>query len=255
MKRSLKNKYHILIALLFGLILLQTAILLYTVAKAKDVYSLASDINSIVLIFVFGIFVYLMVLYNYIPFRLHKAIREVGSLVENISNGNYQLDIDSSIYDQDTDFQELIFALERMLGIIMRFDAAKAEKIFEHHQRIQLLINLLPQSILVASVNGDVVYCNENLRRRFPMISEMVNLNEIIWKNDYHTRLFAVVQDALRYGNNIYDVHVDDLVYLGKVHINGSIVRNRKGISTGAVYVMDFTDPAIVPNQTAKQNS
>lgn len=252
MKRSLKSKYHFLIIVLFGLIALQTTFLLFAVAQAKDIYSMASDIHSIILIFVFVLFVYIMVLYNYIPFRLHKAIKEVGTLVESISNGNYQLDIDSSIYDQDRDFQDLIFGLEKMLGILMRFDSAKAEKIFEHHQRIQLLINLFPQSILIASINGDVIYCNEDFRHRFPMIAEMVNLNEMVWKNDYHTRLFAVILDALRYGNNIYNVQVEDIVYLSKVLIKGSIVRNRKGLTTGAVYVMDFTDTAPIPQQPEK---
>jgi hypothetical protein len=74
------------------------------------------------------------------------------------------------------------------------------------------------------------------------MISETVNLNELIWKNDYHNRIFSVILDSLRYGNNIYDVIVEDVVYLGKVKINGSIVRNRKGLSTGAVYVLEFYD-------------
>jgi len=242
MKNSLKSKYHILIAILFGLITLQTIFLLVAVGNAKDLYSLAGDIHSIVIVFVFLIFVYIMVLYNYIPFRLHRAIKEVGSLVESISNGNYQLDIDSTTYDQDKDFQDLIFALDRMLGIIMRFDQVKADKIFEHHQRLQLLINLIPQAVLISGANGDVVYCNEHMRKRFPMISEMVNLNELIIKTDYHTRILSVMIDALRYGNNIYDVVVEDLIYLGKARINGSIVRNRKGISTGAVYVLDFVD-------------
>ncbi len=242
MKHSIKSKYHVMIALLFGLITIQTAFLLFAVSRAKDVMSLAGDIHSIVIVFVFLIFVYIVVLFNYIPYRLRKAIREVGSLVDSISNGNYQIDIDSSTYDQDQDFQDLVFSLEKMLGIIMRFDSAKADKIFEHHQRLQLLINLLPQSILITGVNGDVVYCNEHFRKRFPMVSEMVNLNELILKNDYQARIVAVVIDALRYGNNIYDVMVNDLIYLGKVRINGSIVRNRKGVSTGAVYVLDFTD-------------
>jgi signal transduction histidine kinase len=242
MKRSLKAKYHTMIAILFGIIVLQTVILFFAVAQATDLTTLASDIHSIVIIFVFIIFVYIVVLYNYIPYRLHKAIHSVQQLVEEISSGNYQIDIDSSIYDQDKDFQDLIFALEKMLGIITRFDQAKADKVFEHHQRIQFLINLLPQSILIASSNGDVVYCNEPLRKRFPMISETVNLNELIWKNDYHNRIFSVILDSLRYGNNIYDVIVEDVVYLDKVRINGSIVRNRKGLSTGAVYVLEFYD-------------
>ena len=240
MKRSFKTRYHILIAILFGIIVLQTLILLFSVAQAQDLATLASDIHSIVIIFVFLIFVYIVILYNYIPYRLHKAIYEVEQLIEEISSGNYQVDIDSSIYDQDKDFQELVNALNKMLEIITRFDQAKAEKIFEHHQRLQLLINLLPQSILITGANGDVVYCNEPLRKRFPMISETVNLNELIWKNDYYSRIFSVIMDSLRYGNNIYDVIVEDVVYLGKVRINGSVVRNRKGISTGAVYVLEF---------------
>ncbi len=172
MKRSFKTRYHILIAILFGIIVLQTLILLFSVAQAQDLATLASDIHSIVIIFVFLIFVYIVILYNYIPYRLHKAIYEVEQLIEEISSGNYQIDIDSSIYDQDKDFQELVNALNKMLEIITRFDQAKAEKIFEHHQRLQLLINLLPQSILITGANGDVVYCNDPLRKRFPMISE-----------------------------------------------------------------------------------
>lgn len=77
MKNSLKSKYHILIALLFGLITLQTIFLLVAVGNAKDLYSLAVDIHSIVIVFVFLIFVYIVVLYNYIPYRLHRAIKEV----------------------------------------------------------------------------------------------------------------------------------------------------------------------------------
>ena len=74
------------------------------------------------------------------------------------------------------------------------------------------------------------------------MISETVNLNELIWKDDYHARIFSVIIDALRYGNNLYNVIVEDVVYLHRARINGSIIRNRKGLSTGAVFVLDFFD-------------
>lgn len=241
MKKSLKYKYHLLVSILFGIIALQTIIMLFVISQSKDLLSLASDIHSVIIIFVFILFVYIVVIYNYIPFKLQKAIRQIEQLVEHISTGNYQIDIDSSMYDQDNDFQSLILSLEKMLGIIVRFDQAKADKIYEHHQRIQLLINLIPEAVLITGANGDIVYCNDSLRAEFPNLTEMVNLNELIWKKDYHTRIFAVVLDALRYGKNLYNVGVDDLVYLGKTVINGSIIRNRKGLSTGAVFVMNIT--------------
>jgi len=241
MKKSLKYKYHLLVSILFGIIALQTIIMLFVISQSKDLLSLASDIHSVIIIFVFILFVYIVVIYNYIPFKLQKAIRQIEQLVEHISTGNYQIDIDSSMYDQDKDFQSLILSLEKMLGIIVRFDQAKADKIYEHHQRIQLLINLIPEAVLITGANGDIVYCNDSLRAEFPNLTEMVNLNELIWKKDYHTRIFAVVLDALRYGKNLYNVGMDDLVYLGKTVINGSIIRNRKGLSTGAVFVMNIT--------------
>lgn len=242
MKRSLKSKYHFFIGIMFILMVLQSASLLIAVSQAKNLMGLASDIQSIVIIFLFGGFVYFVFLYNYIPFKLHKAINEVEKLVEQISNGNYQIDIDSSIYDQDKDIQQLIFALEKMLGIVSRFDQVKADKIFEHHQRIQLLINLVAHTVLITGANGDVVYCNEPFRKRFPLIAETMNLGEVIWKDDYHVRIFSVITNALRYGNNISNVVVENLVYLGRVSISGSIVRSCKGISTGAVFVMHFTE-------------
>lgn len=242
MKRSLKSQYHLFIAIMFVLVALQSVSLLVAVSQAKSLMGLANDIQSIVIIFLFGIFVYFVFLYNYIPFKMHKAIYEVEKLIEQISNGNYQIDIDSSIYDQDKDIQQLILALEKMLGIVSRFDQVKADKIFEHHQRIQLLINLIAQPVLISGANGDVVYCNEPFRRKFPMIAETMNVGEIIWKNDYHGRIFSVIGDALRYGNNISNVLVEDLVYLGRVSISGSIVRSRKGLSTGAVFLMNFTE-------------
>lgn len=242
MKRSLKSKYHLYLIIMFALVVLQSISLMIAVSQAKSLMGLASDIQSIVIIFLFGIFVYFVFLYNYIPFKIHKAINEVEKLVEQISNGNYQIDIDSSIYDQDKDIQQLILALDKMLGIVSRFDKVKADKIFEHHQRIQMLINLVPLSILITGNNADVVYCNETFRKRYPMIAETMNLGEIIWKEDYNSRIFAVITDALRYGSNISNVVVEDLVYLGRVIINGSIVRSRKGTSTGAVFVMTFSE-------------
>jgi hypothetical protein len=37
-------------------------------------------------------------------------------------------------------------ALQKMLNILMRFDMVKADKIYEHHQRITQMINILPSA-------------------------------------------------------------------------------------------------------------
>ncbi|MEF3694545.1 MAG: hypothetical protein V3576_04270 [Candidatus Cloacimonadota bacterium] len=239
MKKSFKQRYHMLIIILFSIIVLEAILLLVSLNSARNLASLVTDMQSIIIIFVFAIFVYLIVMYNYIPFRMHKALKEVREKIDEISQGNYYLDFDASLYDQDRDIQELIHALQKMLSIIIRFDTAKADKIFEHHQRISQLLSMMKQSILITSINGDVIYCNEVFRKSYPSISEMSNLNELIFKEEFNRNLFDTILAALRYGNNLSEIIIRDPAGSRAVQIEGTIIRNRKGVGTGAVFVLD----------------
>lgn len=238
MKRSLNRRYHLLIIILFGLIMLQSLLLLISLGQLKGNQSQINDIQSIVIIFFFVIFIYGIVLYNYVPFRLRRAFGEIRALIDEISHGNYMIDIDSSLYDQDTDIQDLILAIQKMLNILMRFDQVKADKIYEHNQRIQQLINILQQQVIICNANGDIVYCNDSTRRMYPMISEMVNLNELIIKDKFDEQVFSTLANALRYGNNLMDRVLEDEEDNRSAILNGAVIRNRKGVSTGAVFVL-----------------
>jgi len=240
MKQSLKKRYHIMLIVLFAIIILQFIAVLYSISGASDILRMASDIQSIMLIFLFALFIYLVIIYNYLPFKLKRSINRVRELVEEISEGNYQLDIESSLLGQDADFMELTYALQKMLDILRRFDSAKSEKIYEHHQRIGQLIDLLPQAVIIAGISGDLVYLNDKFRLRYPAIDDGMNLNELFFKDKYNTQIFDTLQDALRLGNNIYDALIADKDGAEQVLIKGSIVRNSKGNASGAVYSLDF---------------
>lgn len=240
MKQSIKKRYHTMIAVLFLVIIMQFVAVLYSISGASDILRMAADIQSIMLIFLFAIFIYLVIIYNYLPFRLKRSIDRVRELVEEISEGNYQLDIESSLLGQDEDFTELTYALQKMLDILKRFDRAKSEKIYEHHQRIGQLIDLLPVDVIIASISGDLVYLNDKFRLRYPSIEDSMNLNELFFKDRFNTQVFDILQDAMRLGNNVYDELVTDDEGKQKVLIKGSIVRNSKGNASGAVFTLDF---------------
>lgn len=240
MKRSMKQRYHLMLGILLGLIVAQFLVILFTISQANNLYTLASDIQSILIFFLFVIFIYMVVMFNYLPYRLSRSINKVKALIDEISNGNYQIDIDSSLFEHDSDFEELLFSVQKMLDIIMRFDAAKADKIYEHHQRISQLINLLPELVMIATVNGDIVYINDVFRAKFPAISETTNLNEVIHKNDFYTQIFETITESLRFGNNVYDHKVDIEGSSQTALIKGSIIRNRKGTVSGGVYILEL---------------
>lgn len=240
MKQSIKKRYHLMLVVLFALIVLQFIVVLFTIGQADNLYLLASDIQSIMIVFLFAIFIYMVLIYNYLPYRLSRAVKRVQDLIEEISNGNYQIDIDSTRFEHDHDFQELIFSLKKMLDIIMRFDAVKADKIYEHHQRLNQLINLLSEIVLIVTVNGDIVYINEVFRKRFPTITDTGNLNEVIQKDDFNARIFDMINKSLRFGDNIYDETVQIEGSSQTALIKGSVIRNRKGVASGGVYTVEI---------------
>jgi len=240
MRSSIKRRYHLMLGTLFAMIVAQFLVVLFTISQANDLYVLASDIQSIMIVFLFMIFVYLVIIFNYLPYRLSRAVRRVEDLIDEISNGNYQLDIDATSFENDQEFQDLVMSITRMLDIISRFDAVKADKIYEHHQRINQLINLLPQMVMIATVNGDIVYINDAFRKNFPNIDETNNLNEVILKDDFNAKVFDIIAESLRYGNNLYDERVEPEGSSQTALIKGSIIRNRKGIASGGVFTVEL---------------
>jgi hypothetical protein len=68
----------------------------------------------------------------------------------------------------------------------------------------------------------------------------MSNLNELIFKENFNRQLFDTILNSLRYGNNLADVVIQDENSVRIVKIDGSIIRNRKGVGTGAVFTLDF---------------
>lgn len=244
MKRSFKRRYHTLLMILLGIVLLQSVLIFFTLSKTSSLKEMVGEIQTLLIIFFFIIFVYVIIIYNYIPYRNRRAYREIGRLIEEISQGNYQIDIDSTLYDQDGDVQELILSLQKMLNIIMRFDIVKADKIYEHHQRIYQLINILPQGILILSISGDVIYCNDRVRIHYDFITEGINLNETIFPNPFDSRVFSAISHSLRHGTNLYGELIQDDKSGRRVIIDASIIRNRKGQASGSVFAIEFTGNA-----------
>lgn len=242
MKRSLNQRYHILLGILFILIILQLIAVLLTITNSTKHIELANDIQSVMLAFTLLIFIYILVLYNYLPYRLKQSISQIEALVAEISKGNYRIDAESMLFEQEQDFEGLIKALKKMLDIIDRFDEAKAEKVYEHHQRLSQLINLIPQMVLIANISGELVYINDSFRHRYPEIGDNENLNELIIKDKDEAMVFEQICTALKYGDNIYKQETLIQKQAKIASLDGAIIRNRKGMATGGVFVLDFRD-------------
>ncbi|MBW6514178.1 MAG: hypothetical protein K0B87_05420 [Candidatus Syntrophosphaera sp.] len=242
MKRSINSLYHLVITILLALVFFESLLLLLISTRAKDLASMVNDLQTAIIVFVFVIFAYAIVIYNYIPLRIKKSLKLVDKTISEISRGSYDVDIDTDSFAEDKEILSLLLGIKTMLRSVQGFDQAKELKIHEHDQRLKQLINLLPQGALIALSNGDVSYCNDALRRRYPILNEVKNINSLSLKSDFDRKVFDKVSDALRFGDNLYDAKIPDIDYRQQALINGSVVRNINGDPIGGVFILNFTE-------------
>jgi signal transduction histidine kinase len=238
MKRSLKSRYQILMIIFFAIFILESALILLAVIKPVSLYQLQENIHSIVILFIFILFVYFLVLFYYIPYKYEQGLKQIYQIMDEVSEGKYLIDLELKTHNQYDEIADLITAMQKMMSIVIRFDSLKADKIFEHHQRIQLLINMLPEGCLILSLIGEILYVNEALKLEFPELTEDLNIIETLLPAHIEKELKPLILGSLRNGENIkqksFSVGED-----GKLHyLSSSIVRNRKGQPVGAVFVI-----------------
>ncbi|MFO7660045.1 MAG: hypothetical protein R6V77_03955 [Candidatus Cloacimonadaceae bacterium] len=238
MKKSLKKRYQILLLIFFAIFIIESALILVTVLSNGSITRLKADLQSIVIMFVFIQFIYFVVLFYYIPYQYEHANREIYHILQEISEGKYQIDLEAKTYNQSEEITNLIKALHRMMNIVSKFDSLKADKIYEHHQRIQMLINMIPQGCLIMSIIGEIVYINDFVKKNFPALTENLNIMETLLPDYVEAELKPLLIESLKSGNNLQNktvtISAQNVSYL----INSSIVRNRKGQSTGAIFII-----------------
>jgi len=238
MKKSIKSKYQILLLIFFAVFILEATLILMTAYSPIGHERLKTDIQSIVILFMLFQFVYFVVLYYYVPYQYDHALKEIYQMMREISEGKYQIDLDLKTHQQGEEIQNLMVGLHKMMNIIIRFDNLKTEKIYEHHQRIQMLISMIPQGCLIITITGEIVYCNDFVKDNFPVLYENLNILETLLPEYMEDELKPMMIESIKTGNNIHEKMVSIASIKATYVISNSIVRNRRGQSIGAIFII-----------------
>jgi len=239
MKRTLRLKYQILLLIFLAIIILETVLVFSALIITKNPILLKSKVQFILILFFLIQFVYFIVLFYFIPHQYERALKEIQNIIKEISEGKMQIDYELVTHNQDLETVNLISAMERMMNIIIRFDNLKTDKIFEHHQRLQALVNLIQEGCLIITIIGEIVYLNDFVTRNFPALSENLNIIETLLPDYLEDALKPRIIVSLKNSENIHDDIIEISQLNSKFKVNSSIIRNRKGQTAGAVFTID----------------
>lgn len=238
MKKSLHSRYQILLIGFFALYVVESILIFLAVLQSDNPAKLASDTHSLLILFMFVQFVYFIILFYFIPYQYNRAFREIHQLFREISEGKYQIDLDAKSYHQDEEVVALMADLQKMMGIISRFDNLKGDKIHEQHQRMQMLLDMLPQGCLILNITGEIIYVNELIRKYFPALTENLNIIETFLPEEIEAELKPLFLETFKTGSNLHNKKVTISSLATTFNVNSNVVHNRKGQPTGAIFLI-----------------
>jgi len=240
MKLSFTGKLRLLIILMFIVVIIQAGIILHLINNSIGISQMKLDVQNTIFIGLFIQFILTLSIIFYVPIFLHKAFSEIHTIIKDITQGVYTIDIDLDSYETtiDKEFYVIISLLKDMLKSILTFDKLKKEKIVEHHNRIVSILNLTDNGFIIVDIKGNFVYMNEKVTDTFPALSDKTNIIETNFPPEIENNIKKYTLKILnsRTKQEQQQFFVPSL----KRHIilNSAMIRDVAGQPTGAIIAL-----------------
>ena len=231
------GKIRLLLVILFLVSIIQAGLILHLLNSSGDISELKVDIQNTVLITIFIQFVIVIILIFNLPAFLHKDLTEIHNILKDISQGIYNIDIDLESFRKsaDKDFYAVIVAIRDMLRSVLNFDRLKKEKIVEHHNRIQAIMNLTEDGFIAVDMKGNIIYINDKVIEAFPAISEKANMIDTNFPPEIENNIKKYILNILKSKTKQQTQQYFMPSMKRHLMLNSAIVRDSNGQPAGAV--------------------
>ena len=143
--------------------------------------------------------------------------------------------------DMNKLFEKLIYSkLSKKFDIRYqeKFDLLKKEKIVEHHNRIQAILNLAEDGFLILDSKGAIVYINDLLLNVFPPFQEKKSIIDSNFNPEIENNIKKYAISVIKSGSK--QPSQNNFFPSLKKHITlkSAVVRNSFGVVCGAVIAL-----------------
>lgn len=200
MKVFLKKRISLFTIIFIVLAALQYFIALIGLNQVEDMILTRGEIRTILFIILIMQLFVMIFLISFLPGSLKRMFKGVVTIIDDISRGNYSQSINLDEYRAmyDKELVEVVDSLKKMLGIILKFDSLKKDKIQEQRGRIIALLNLTENGFMIINHKGEIVYANHLIKEHFPTMSEDKNIVETNFGLDIDNNIKKYVTEIVK---------------------------------------------------------
>lgn len=237
MKLSFTGKIRMIILIMMIITVLQGIILLQMIPQnaANKI-----DIQNTIYIISFVQIIFAIIIISYIPTFLQRAFNEIHRVMKDLTQGIYHIDIDLDDYEKraDKEFLAIFSSIVEMVKSVAKFDALKKDKIVEHHNRIQAILNLSEAGFMVIDNKGQIVYTNDKVLATFPSMNEKNSIIDSNFAPEIENNLKKYALQVIKSGSKQPNQNSFFPSLKKHITLSSAMVRNSSGSICGAVIAL-----------------
>lgn len=241
MKIFFKKRISTFLILILVLSALQFILVSISLNQTREPALTHSEIRTILLVILVLQSFLVIVLISYLPGYLKKMLDGVNGIINDISRGNYQQNIDLEEYKKsyDKELVEVVESLKKMLTVILKFDSMKKEKIQEQKSRILAVLNLTGNGIMIVNKKGDVVFVNDPVKEHFPTMNEDINILETSFGLEIDNNIKKYVREIVKTQSKFPQKQYFMASMKRHIALRNELVRDINGNFIGAVIAIN----------------
>ncbi len=240
---KITKRIRILIAVFLSLFILQSIFLLITLVDnstkidTSEFEEFRNILLNMQLVFLFLFFIVSVIYFFFIPVFLRRSLKDSSHIIDEISRGNYKIDINEYDYKKrnDPEIVKIIMAMQKMINVILSFDQAKKEKIIEHYSRLNSIMRIVDSGIVILKLDGEISFVSDVASEHFPGLVRDVNLISNGFNPEIENNIKKYAMSVLKSRSQQSDQQFFFPSQKRHLNLKSSIVRNESGEAIGAV--------------------
>jgi len=199
-----------------------------------------SNIRNTIYIGSFLFFVVVVTAYFFLPVHLKRSLSDISNVLNDFKRTVYntELDLEEKKKSLDNEVYDILRQLMDAQKEIQKNNRDRKAKVFEHYSRITALLRLLSEGILIADLEGNIIFINDVLTDTFPQLEVETNILEKSYPPEIENNLKKLIQSSLKQKKRqeYLQCYIPNL----KRHItvDSALVRKKEGEVNGIVLVV-----------------
>ena len=257
MKNKIVSWFRFFLIILSVIMLISVIVILHSL-RTDDPYLIQlfhSNIRNTIYIGSVLFFIVVVTAYFFLPVHLKRSLSDISNVLDDFKRTVYntELDLEEKKNSLDNEVYDILRQLMDAQKEIQKNNRDRKAKVFEHYSRITVLLRLVPDGVLIADLEGNIIFINDMLTEAFPQLEAETNILEKSYPAEIENHIKKLIQISLKQKKRQEPIQCFIPNLKRHITVDSALVRQKEGEVNGIVLVVQNLEKRKIERKQDKE--